>query len=389
MDILKQKDLQQLIETSGKWCVSLYMPTHRVGRERQQDPIRLKNLIARAQEKLLESGMRSSEVRELMRPAESLLKDDDFWRHQSNGLAVFLSPDSSQTYRLPSKFDEVVVIANNFHIKPLLPLLNTNGKYYILALSINGIRLFLGTRQTIDEIELGAIPTNMQKALWMDDPEKHMDFHTGTSSTNKEGARQAIFHGHGTKEAEKKTNILRFFQHVDRGLNNLLEEKEIPMLLAGMDYLLPIYREANTYTGLLDETLKGNPEELDGKDLHELAWRLVQPIFKEEQKQALRQFEQLHGQGNELASADLETVVKAANFGRVETLFVPLGVQKWGRYDAQQNKVILDKNPRPENEDLLDFASVHTLFNSGKVYALQAEKLPGDGELAAILRYAV
>ena len=87
MDILKQKDLQQLIETSGKWCVSLYMPTHRVGRERQQDPIRLKNLIARAQEKLLESGMRSSEVRELMRPAESLLKDDDFWRHQSNACA--------------------------------------------------------------------------------------------------------------------------------------------------------------------------------------------------------------------------------------------------------------------------------------------------------------
>ena len=42
MDILKQKDLQQLLETSGEWCVSLYMPTHRVGREQQQDPIRFK-----------------------------------------------------------------------------------------------------------------------------------------------------------------------------------------------------------------------------------------------------------------------------------------------------------------------------------------------------------
>ena len=389
MDILKQKDLQQLIETSGKWCVSLYMPTHRVGRERQQDPIRLKNLIARAQEKLLESGLRRPEVQELMRPAEGLLRDNDFWRYQSDGLAVFLSPDSFRTYRLPSRFDEVVVIANNFHIKPLLPLLNTDGKFYILALSMNEIRLFLGTRQTIDEADLGEIPTNLQEALWMDDPEKHMDFHTGTGSTNKEGARQAIFHGHGAKEAKEKKNILRFFQYVDQGLNDLLEEKEIPMLLAGVDYLLPIYREANTYTGLLDETLKGNPEEYDGKELHKLAWDLIQSIFEEEQKQALRQFEQLHGQGNELASVDLKAVVKAANFGRVETLFVPLGVQRWGRYDAQQNKVILDKHPKPENEDLLDFASVHTLFNSGKVYVVQAEKLPGKGELAAILRYAV
>jgi hypothetical protein len=84
----------------------------------------------------------------------------------------------------------------------------------------------------------------------------------------------------------------------------------------------------------------------------------------------------------------LKTVVKAANFGRVETLFVPLGMQRWGRYDAQQNKVILDKMSKRGNEDLLDFAAIHTLFNSGKVYAIKPEKLPGNGELAAILRYA-
>ena len=88
-----------------------------------------------------------------------------------------------------------------------------------------------------------------------------------------------------------------------------------------------------------------------------------------------------------MASADLKTVVKAANFGRVETLFVPLGVQRWGHYDTQQNKMILEENPNPGNEDLLDFAATHTLFNSGKVYAVQPENLPGDGELAAIMRY--
>jgi hypothetical protein len=51
--------------------------------------------------------------------------------------------------------------------------------------------------------------------------------------------------------------------------------------------------------------------------------------------------------------------------------------------------VDLDEKPEPDNEDLLDFATMHTLFNSGKVYAVQPEKMPGDGELAAILRYAV
>jgi hypothetical protein len=124
MDILKQKDLQQLLETSGEWCVSIYMPTHRMGREQQQDPIRFKNLVAGVQEELFEYGLSKPDVQELMRPVESLLTDGDFWQHQSDGLAVFLSPGFSQIYRLPSTFDELVSIGNNFHIKPLLPLLS-------------------------------------------------------------------------------------------------------------------------------------------------------------------------------------------------------------------------------------------------------------------------
>lgn len=389
MDIFKQTDLKELIETSGELCVSLYMPTHRFGREQQQDPIRFKNLVARAQEKLLDSGLRRPEVQALLRPAESLLEDEDFWQHQSDGLAVFLSPDSSRTYRLPSNFDEIAVIAETFHIKPLLPLLVKNGQYYILALSLNEIRMFLGTRDTINELELPDVPTSMQEALYMDDPEKHLDFHTSTKNPSTPGGRPAMFHGQGVQADEQdKENILRYFKLVDNGLSDLLDGITIPIVLAGVDYLLPIYRQANTYPNLLKEELEGNPEELDAKELHKSTWKLVEPIFLEEQKQALEQLEQLHGQGNKLASADLKTVVKAAHFGQVETLFVPLGIQKWGRYDSRQNKVIVDSKSDSENEDLLDYAAMQTISNSGQVYAVQPENLPGDGDLAAILRYA-
>lgn len=140
MDILKQKDLKEIIDASGEWCTSIYMPTHRFGREQQQDPIRFKNLITEAEEKLLESGLRRLEVQKLMQPAERLLDDANFWQHQSDGLAVFLSSDSAHIYRLPSRFEELVIIANNFHIKPLLPLLIENGQFYILALSLNEVR---------------------------------------------------------------------------------------------------------------------------------------------------------------------------------------------------------------------------------------------------------
>ena len=388
MDILKQKDIRQLIDITGEWCISLYMPTHRAGREQQQDPIRFKNLFAQAQGKLTEYGLRKPEVEGLMRPAERLLEDGDFWQHQSDGLAIFLSPGFSQIYRLPFKFDEVMVIAKSFHYRPLLPLRDEDGQFYILALSLNEIRLFLATRDTISEMQLPNVPTSMQEALFMDIPEKHLDFHTGTKNPSAPGSRPAAFHGQGVQsDEEDKKNILRYFQYVDKGLRDLLAGITTPMVLAGVDYLLPIYHQANTYNSLLYEGLEGNPEGLSAKELHQRAWELVEPIFGTNQQEAMKQFKRLHGKQSDLASDDLKTVVKAAKYGRVDILFVPLGIQQWGRFEPDNNQVLLEDKPSLENEDLLDFAATQTILNSGQVYALQPEDLPGKGELAAILRY--
>jgi hypothetical protein len=382
MDILNPTDLKSLIKQQGKWSVSLYM-THRVGREQQQDPIRLKNLLAEAETKLLANGLRRPEVEKLMAPAEELLWRDNFWRHQSDGLAVFLSNDFSVVYRLPVDFEELVVIANSFHIKPLLPLLGRVGTFYILGLSLNNVRLFQATPDTISEIALN-FPTNMNEALWLDEPERYLNLHSGSVSTRDGG----IFHGHGIDEDEKK-NILRFFQSVNEGLNTLIEAKTVPMILAGVDYLLPIYREASTYPNILEDGITGNPDRENLSELHGQAWDIVRPNFEESQKKAFEKYKQLSGQKNAQATNDLSTAVKAAKFGQMETLFVPLGIQIWGKYDEENNKVIVASEPSPENEDLLDLAATETILNSGQVFAVPREQLPGDGDLAAILRYAV
>jgi hypothetical protein len=387
MDILNRSDMHELIEVKGEWCISLYMPAHPIGWEQQQNTIRLRNLLTRVRKDLSEYGLRRPDIERLLHPAEELLLDRDFWQHQSEGLAVFISNNFSRTYRLPARFDELLVIANNFHIKPLLPLLSSDGKFYVLAINLNGIKLFLGTRDTINEVELTGMHTNMEEALWMDESERHLDMHTASSSTGK-GGGSAIFHGQSIRD-EDKTNILRFFHYFDQELSALLKDKSILMIPAGVDYLVPLYREANTYNNLLKETLIGAPEKLNIKELHKEAWQIVEPVFRESQDRAIEQFNELNGQQSNLVTSNLNTAVKAASFGQVGTLFVPLGIQKWGRYDPENNRVLQDLEPTPENEDLLDFAAIHTILNSGQVYAVQPDELPGNGELAAILRYAV
>ena len=110
MDTFRRNDLRQLVETNGKWHVSIYLPMHRAGNEQQQDPIRLKNLMNQAEKKLLEYGLRKPEVEEMMRPAEDLLVNRDFWQKPSDGLAIFISGDISRIFRLPARFEEAVVL---------------------------------------------------------------------------------------------------------------------------------------------------------------------------------------------------------------------------------------------------------------------------------------
>jgi hypothetical protein len=212
--------------------------------------------------------------------------------------------------------------------------------------------------------------------------------HSGSVSQGDGKGGAGIFHGHDPADQDKN-NILRFFQSVQEGLNDVLEDKNLPMVLAGVEYLLPIYREASSYQNLLEEGIIGNPDRENVKDLHEKAWNIVRPLFEASQKKAFEKFEQLNGQKSDLAVSDLTAAVKAATFGQVETIFVPLGMQKWGRYDAEQDKMIMKPEPGPENEDLFDFVATETILNSGQVFAVPPEQMPGGGEVAAILRYSV
>lgn len=341
MALLSKSELKTLMEKREGWCVSIFMPTHRAGPEIQQDPIRLKNLLGEAQERLIAGGLRDPEARGLLKPAQELLEHAGFWRQQSDGLAIFVSRDIFRPFRLPLDFEELVVVAERFHIKPLLPLLSGDGRFYILALSQNEVRLLQGTRYSVGQVDLEKVPESLAEALKWDDPERRLQWHTRTGTTT-DGTRAAIFHGHGVASADDpKDYIRRYFRQIDDGVSDLLRDERAPLVLAGVDYILPLYREANKYQRLSEEGITGNPEELSASELHRQAWAIVQPYLQRERKEAAAQYQRLAGAESELASNEVQEIVPAAYHGRVEILFVALGFQQWGSLDVDTNAVEL------------------------------------------------
>ncbi|MBC7234168.1 MAG: hypothetical protein H5T68_13105 [Chloroflexi bacterium] len=383
MDLLTLDELKALVRQNVGACASIFMPTHRAGAETRQDPIRFKNLLREAEEGLRALGLRSPQARGLLAPARGLLTDFAFWRHQSDGLALFVAVDLFRFYRLPLDFAELVVVGERCYVKPLLPLFMGDGHFFILALSQNQIRLLEGTRHSVDEIDLKGVPTSLVEALGHVDFEKQLQFHTQTQSPGT-GERTAGFHGHDPAD-EAKGRVLRYFRQVNEGLGQVLRDERAPLVLAGVDYLLPLYKEANTYAHLLEGGITGNPEAFTPAELHGRAWEIVQPCFLEAKQAARAQYQELVGTGR--TSTNVKEVVPAAYHGRVEVLFVALGIQQWGRFVPETNTVHLSAEPTPGDEDLLDFAAIQTILNSGTVYAVEPEKMPDGAPLAAIFRF--
>jgi hypothetical protein len=357
------------------------MPTQRTGPEIQQNTIRLKNLLSNAEEQIIAQGVRAPEAKKFLEPVQKLLHDSFFWQHQSDGLALFLSAENFHFFRLPLDFNELVVVTDRFHVKPLLPLFNGDGRFYILVLSQNAVRLLQGTRHIMREIDLQGMPKSLAEALKFDDPQKQLQFHTQTSG----GERAAVFHGHGVGTDDTKDNILRYCQQIDRGLRKILKDEQSPLVFAGVDYLFSIYKEANTYSPMIDNNIEGNPEGLSEDELHKRAWSIVKPYFEKEQEKAIALYKSLIGTGR--ASYDLKEIISASYHGRVDILFFAVGVQQWGKFDSIKNLLEFHDQKQPEDEDLLDFAAVFTLIHGGKVYGMDSDKMPDKTQLAAVFRY--
>ncbi len=389
MKYLTLDQLKGLAQQVASPSISIFLPTYRTGQDTQQAPIRFKNLLRDAEQQLLDSGMGPHAVSALLQPAQSLLDDSFFWKQQYDGLAVYMTSDDFHYYHLPFRAEELLIIARSYYVKPVLPLFTNNGHYYILAISQNEVRLFAGTRYSVGQIDLpDGTPESLEEALEQDDPEKQMQFHSGTSSSTARGGIQSgMFHGQGPGDEEQKERVGRYLNLVDAGLKEIFREEQAPLVLAGVDYLLPIYREVSEYANIMPEGIGGSPEHLRPEELQEQAWSIVEPYFHQETEKVVAQYQQLAG--TDKATDNVEEIVAAAFHGRVDKLVLAVDTEVWGSFNHDMGKVVhyQEDQSKEDGLPLLDFAAMQTLQNGGTVYALAQDEMPTKSPIAAVFRY--
>ena len=379
MDLRHQPQLAELLVDREAPCLSLYQPTHRSHPVNQQDPIRFRNLV-----KTLEDSLRlkhpTHEQRQLLARFHHLAEDGGFWRHTYDGLAIFGGTSFFRVFKLQRPVDELAIVANTFHTKPLVRIVQSADRYQVLAVSRKAFRLFEGNRDVLDEIHPSqTVSQSITDALKTEPTEAHQ----GVTS---QGSAGSVHHGSRSKKDEIDSDTERFFRVVDRAvLEHHSKPSGLPLILGALTEHQTPFRAISHNPHLLPQGIEINPDALSVESLRERAWHVVEPIYLSAFTRLVDEFGQ--AQSKWLGTDDLTSIADAAVAGRVATFLVEANRQIPGRFDRATGRLAFDDLAHPGVDDLLDDVAEIVLKKGGHVVVVPADRMPTKSGAAAIYRF--
>jgi hypothetical protein len=386
MECFNESRLRELAAHRECPSVSLYIPTTspRNLHAAAEDRNRFRSLAAIADQRLMGRGVQATAARRMMESLRNEVESMAFWRQFDGGLAAFISPYDCRVFSLPEPPPEKVVVAERFVLKPLLSYLGRRGRFYVLALGENLVKLFAGDRYELDSVDAPRLPENFEDSIHLEMTREAIS--VMTASTPVLGRRSWVFGQKGAR-AQRQHELETYLRAVERAAYDLLVGESVPLVFAGASSLFPQYRAINQYAYLLGECIAGDADLYSHEELRRRAWTLVEPFYARSQEVAAAQFIKFYG--TERASSDTRELVFAAQAGLIDSLFVALDAEQWGLVDWHRRTVKPAGVNQLQSEELLDYVAVQTFLNRGMVYVVDRRQVPGGGPVAATYRTPV
>jgi hypothetical protein len=393
VDYFGREDFRTLLQERQGPAISIFVPTARSSSEAETNRLRYRAAVDRARQ-LLPSATEGDEAGEsVAETLESLIQDEEFWRYQSDGLAVFASPDVQRLYRLPSTVPDLVVVASSFHTRPMLEYLQAPDRYWVLGLSQKNVRLWSGTAAGASPIDLQGVPRNLMEALGYDFERDQKivlrrKVRNASHGSHGRGGTMPVFHGHGVGSDDEEPELRRFFKRVDEGLQEMLEGEIGPVVLAAVKEYHPLYRGVTGLDNLAEEGIEASVADWSPDRVHEAAWPIAKAQVAKKIDRALELWESSYGRGK--GEQDLANLARLAVAGRIRLLLTERGRRLWGTLDRSTGAIEIvqegGEDPSGEAAELLDELAEVVILRGGNALVLPPERMPTDTGVAGILR---
>jgi Bacterial archaeo-eukaryotic release factor family 11 len=368
-DIPTRSELVSLLEARDPACVSIFLPTSVVTQDTRGERIELKTRASEAIDQLASAGVDRDAVGHVREALEGLVEDDDFWAEQARSLAVFVDSERVRTFRLPNRLSATLEVGDRFYVKPLLRAVTFPQAAFVLALAAGSVRLIEISREgPPSTIKVPELPADAAGAA-------------GKASIADRAPSRRIQGSEG-----QKVRLRQFARKVDQALRGVLSGLDLPLILAATQPLDGIYRSVSSYPHLVDEGIAGSPEGAADGELAEAARGILDRLYGRELAEMRDRFELRLDQGR--ASTDVAAIARAATYGAVDTVFVDIDERLAGRIDDQTGAVTLTEDDAA-SYGVIDEIARRVLLSGGRVLAVRRSDVPGDGPVAAIMRYAI
>lgn len=385
-------DLERLLAVDAAPAVSIFMPTHIAGREIRQDVIRLRNLMAKAQDTLCEKhGLRRPDAESFLKPVADLLEQGEFWRHMDRGLAIFLAKGVTAIHRVPIELPEEICVNSRFTVRPLLPLLAEDGNFMILTVTAGRARLFSATRHGIAEEEVD-LPQGVAEIDAETDYDNTLHSPPAARQGDRRGSavKMVATHNFGEDPEDiRKAHLIAYIGRVCAKVQDHLKTFHGPLVLVAEDEIQGHLRKDTHPRALIEKGVVANPDALEPEEIHRRAYAVVQPMFDQARRAALEHFNALYGDRStaERTVTRVEDTMVAAREGRVGVLLVAENDRIWGHYREDYHRAFPLHHETDGAIDLVEHATMETLLRGGAVHVVAKGELPSGASTAAILRF--
>ena len=383
MDNITKKDINKLINYDKEPCLSFSINTRKDAGDVKKMNIKYKNLLAKA-EKMLENdwGFNPAEIKKILKKGKKLIGERTFWQHQNEGLVLFLGQNFFTYYRIPSSVKDYVHVSKYFNIIDIISEATEKEKYYILALSSKYSRFFQAGKTGIQKIDIEDMPKNIEE---VDEDVVIEEESKNRSQSSVSSGQQMVFHGQDIGEKKPSEKLIKYLKQINLAIKKFSKGNKKPLILICAKDLFPLYQEINSYTGILDTFISGNPDKMDSEKIQESTWEEMRGYFADSKSKLINHYNNL--KNTEKTSNEVKDIVTASVFGKVEKLLLAKNNMQPGKYVAKTNQVFLSDKADSEFYDLYNFTAIKCFSAGAKIYFLEDEEMPGNSEIAAIYRY--
>lgn len=370
VDIPTAPELQKLVAARGEAFVSFYLrttpETQNIGAAR----IELGNLLKLAIAQLEAANTEKRTIWPIEEQVADLLDDDEFWNFQANSLAIFVTPKSLRSFRLPNHLTDMVQVSDRFHIKPLLRAVSVQQHAFVLALAENEVRLIeVFADLPAQEIKVPGMPKDAASAA-------------GTANVNSRN------YSNRKGGSEGQNVLLRgFCRQVDAALRPVLSGRSEPLIIAAADPLFSMFQQVSSHDHLAAEGVKASPVRKSPAELAQECRPILDGLHAEMIKDVHDLFAARENDGR--ASTQVARAARAATYGAVDTLLVDIDEVMPGTVDDSTGEVTFAKEESAATYGVVDEIAGRVLASGGRVIAVRRDDIPQNESLAAILRYAV